>query len=82
MHTVTTAAAALSSSAPAVQRACRRLGVPKLGPVYQIDTAALEAIRGIVRPGRPGNPQFGPEMGRRGGIASGVAKRKKSRQKS
>lgn len=74
MHTVATAAAALGSSPSAVLRACRRLGVPKLGPIYQIDAEALEAIRGLVRPGQPGCPAFGPEMGRRGGLASAAAK--------
>lgn len=77
MHTVATAAAELGSSRPAVLRACRKLGVPKHGPVYQIDAEALEAIRGLVRPGQPGCPAFGAELGRRGGLASGVAKRAK-----
>lgn len=74
MHTVTTAAGALGSSRPAVLRACRRLGLPKHGPVYCIDEAALEAIRGLVRPGQPGCPAFGPAMGRRGGLAAAAAK--------
>lgn len=82
MHTVTTAAALLGSSRPAVLRACRRLGVPKHGPVYQIDAEALESIRGIVRPGKPGNPQFGPELGRKGGLAAAAAKAAKRRKRA
>lgn len=87
MHTVATAAALIGSSSSAVWRACRRLGIPKHGPVYQIDEAALEAIRGIVRPGQPGCPAFGVEMGRRGGLAAAAAKaarpnpRKRARRK-
>ena len=80
MHTVTTAAAELGSSRPAVLRACRKLGVPKHGPVYQIDAEALEAIRGLVRPGQPGCPAFGAELGRKGGAACrGRPKKRKAR---
>lgn len=81
MYTVTTAAAALGSSPSAVLRACRRLAVPKHGPVYQIDEAALEAISDIVRPGQPGCPAFGVEMGRRGGLAAAAAKAARAKRK-
>lgn len=78
MYTTTQAAAHLGCSARTVRRWAARLGVGKyIGPICSLSVSDVEQLRRHIRPGKAGNPGFGAELGRRGGIASGEAKRAK-----
>lgn len=83
MHTTTQAAAMIGCSRQQVHRWAVRLKLGTLiGPIRSLSPADVDALRQHISPGRPGNPEFGAELGRKGGIASGVAKRKKTCHKS
>lgn len=78
MYTTTQAAAMIGCHRRQVNRWAVRLRLGTMvGPVRSLSPAEVQQLRQHISPGRPGNPQFGPELGRLGGIASGVAKRAK-----
>lgn len=83
MYTTPQVAAMIGCSRQQVHRWAIRLGLGTLiGPVRSLSPADVEQLRQYISPGQPGNPGFGAELGRKGGIASGVAKRaKRSRRK-
>lgn len=83
MYITPQVAAMIGCSRQQVHRWAKRLGLGQLiGRIRSLSPADVEQLRQHIRPGRPGNPEFGAELGRKGGIASGVAKRaKRSRRK-
>lgn len=83
MYTTAQAAGMIGCSRRQINRWAIRLGLGTMvGPVRSLSPAEVETLRQHIRPGQAGNPEFGAELGRLGGIASGVAKRaKRSRRK-
>lgn len=76
MYTTTQAAAMIGCARRQVNRWAVRLRLgTMLGPVRSLSPAEVQTLRQHIRPGQAGNPGFGAELGRLGGIASGQAKR-------
>ena len=78
MYTTNEAATLIGCHRRQVNRWAVRLGLgTMLGPVRSLSPAEVQQLRDYIRPGQAGNPEFGAALGRKGGIASGVAKRAK-----